>query len=190
MAKKKLDLKAANSALRAANLARMPYITVSGSAAYNPFQTSRSTVDSAGLGTTFLTSSVRNETDRHLSGSVALNLDIFNGMSTESRIATARARVQRARDTREVLVRNLEGEVHQALLAHDEALEQNRLGQSAYESAAENLKLTQQKYNVGSATILELIDAQVQLQRAESDQVTALAALRVAEAQLDRVRGR
>ena len=64
------------------------------------------------------------------------------------------------------------------------------MAQGAIESAAENLKLTQQKYNVGSATILELIDAQVQLQRAQSDGVSALAAIRVAEAQIDRVRGR
>jgi outer membrane protein TolC len=185
-----LEFKSASSGLRAANLARLPYITFSGSAAYNPFRTSRSSVDSAGLGTNIQTTSVRNESDRQLSGSVAINWDIFSGMSTESRIASAQARLERARDTRAVALRNLEGEVHEALLAHEEALERNRLGESAYESAAENLKLTQQKYNVGSATILELIDAQVQLQRAESDQVTALAALRVAEAQLDRVRGR
>ncbi len=185
-----LEFKSAGLGLRAANLARLPYISLSGSAEYNPFRTTSSTVDSGGLGTTFLSRSVRNETDRVVSGSVALNWDIFSGMSTESRIASARAKLERARDTRAVALRNLEGEVHEALLAHEEALERNRLGQSAYESAAENLKLTQQKYNVGSATILELIDAQVQLQRAESDQVTALAALRVAEAQLDRVRGR
>ena len=58
------------------------------------------------------------------------------------------------------------------------------------ESATENLKLTQEKYNVGSATILDLIDAQVSLQRAQSDTVVGLAAIRVAEAQLNRVRGR
>jgi outer membrane protein TolC len=52
------------------------------------------------------------------------------------------------------------------------------------------VKLTQQKYNVGSATILDLIDAQVQLQRARSQGVAALATIRVAEATLDRARGR
>jgi outer membrane protein len=60
---------------------------------------------------------------------------------------------------------------------------------SAIESATENLKLTQEKYNVGSATILDLIDAQVQLQRASSQGVTARAAIRVAEATLEHVRG-
>jgi len=57
------------------------------------------------------------------------------------------------------------------------------------ESASENLNLIQQKYNVGSATILDLIDAQVQLQRAASELVSALADIRVAEALVDRVRG-
>jgi outer membrane protein TolC len=53
----------------------------------------------------------------------------------------------------------------------------------------ENLKLIQQKYNVGSATILDLIDAQVQATRAAADRQRTLAAIRVAEAQVDRVRG-
>jgi outer membrane protein TolC len=61
--------------------------------------------------------------------------------------------------------------------------------QRGLESATENLKLTQEKYNVGSSTILELIDAQVQLETAQSDRVKALAAIHVAEAQINRVRG-
>ena len=57
-------------------------------------------------------------------------------------------------------------------------------------AVTENLKLTQQKYNVGSTTILELIDSQVSLTRAAATRVQALAAIRMAEAQLNRVRGR
>jgi outer membrane protein TolC len=120
---------------------------------------------------------------------VALNLNIFN-LGTDSRIASARGRAIRARDARDALRRDLEHQVQQALLDYGVALERNRVAQSALESATENLNLTQQKYNVGSATILELIDAQVQLQRARSDGVSAQAAIRVAEAQIDRVRGR
>ena len=89
-----------------------------------------------------------------------------------------------------MLKRNLESEVRQALLSYREAIERVNVSQRALESATENLKLTQQKYNVGSATILELIDAQVQLQTAQSDVVSALADIRVAQAQVERVRGR
>ena len=76
------------------------------------------------------------------------------------------------------------------MLGHQEAVERERLARKTLESASENLNLVQQKYNVGSATILDLIDSQVQLQRAQSDLVTALAAIRVADATLARVRGR
>ena len=58
------------------------------------------------------------------------------------------------------------------------------------ESAREDLKLSQEKYNVGSGTILDLIDSQVALQRARSNYVNALTLVRIAEASLERVRGR
>ena len=77
----------------------------------------------------------------------------------------------------------------QTLLTYREVMEGYNVAQRAIDSATENLKLTQQKYNVGSATILELIDAQVQLQRAQSDVVSALAGMRVAEATVEKVRG-
>ena len=117
-------------------------------------------------------------------------LDLFDGFAMDARSAAARARLMRARDTRDALRRNLEGEVHQALLAYNEAVQRDQVARRALDSATESLKLTREKYNVGSATILELIDAQVQLQRAQSDGVSALAAIRVAEAQIDRARGR
>ena len=80
--------------------------------------------------------------------------------------------------------------MHQALLAYNEAAERHQVAKSAIESATETVKLTQQKYNVGSATILDLIDAQVVLQRAQSEEVLALSGIRNAEAQIARVRGR
>jgi outer membrane protein TolC len=42
---------------------------------------------------------------------------------------------------------------------------------------------------VGSSTILDLIDAQVSATRAASDRVRAMASIRVADAQVSRVRG-
>ena len=90
----------------------------------------------------------------------------------------------------DALQRNLESEVHRALLGYQEAIERTALASRTVESASENHNLVQQKYNVGSATILDLVDSQVQLQRAQSNLVSAMAAIRVAEAALDQVRGR
>jgi outer membrane protein len=214
-AKVRPDLKAADAemnsarmAVTAARLARLPYITVSGTAQYNPFRTftqkqigtfavpGPDSVDVTGhVVSTFRgfrtdpVSSGRSEADRIVSGSVAVNWDIFNGLTNDSRIASAKARLLRAEDSRNSLFRNLESEVHQALLSYREASERLVVANSAYASALENLKLTQQKYNVGSTTILDLNTAQVNLTRAAANQITALASIRIAEAQLNRVRG-
>jgi len=104
-------------------------------------------------------------------------------------VASARAGLIRARDSRDALVRNLEGEVRETLLSYQEAIEREALAGRAVAAAAENLNLVQQKYNVGSATILDLINAELQLQRSQSDLVSALADIRVAEAAVERVRG-
>jgi outer membrane protein TolC len=181
------DLRSARAQLASARLAWVPYVTVSGSYQLRPVQIQESVThqplkpDSTGGG--------RSDADRSFSGTVALNWDLFTGGVTEGRVASAHARVERSQETRDALTRNLAGDIHQALLGYRVALSQLEVARRAEDSAGENLKLTQQKYNVGSATILDLIDAQVQRQRAQSNRVAALATIREAEAQLDRVRG-
>jgi outer membrane protein TolC len=189
------DVAAARSSLNAARFARLPYVTVSGSASFNSRSAARfeqPLTDTVGfeIPGTRSESNTRSETERSLGARISVSWDFFDGLATDGRIASARGRLMRAQETRDALRRNLESEVRQAVLAYREALERDRLARRTLESATENLKLNQEKYNVGSATILELIDAQVQLQRAQSDVVSALAAIRVAEAQLNRVRGR
>jgi outer membrane protein TolC len=178
------ELRAARGAHTAARLARLPYVTASGSASYDEKSNTRVVPEIDQV------SRFSSGSDQRLSGTVALRWDVFNLAAIDARIASARARADRAQGTRDALVRNLAAEVHQALLTHNEAVTQNGVAQRGLESATENMKLTQEKYNVGSATILELIDAQVQLQTAQSNVVRALAAIRVAEAQINRVRGR
>jgi outer membrane protein len=182
------ELHAAETGLRAANFARLPYVTVGGSATFNQRQTSK-VLDHDSTGAVLPAINSNSAVDRILSGRVALNLDIFTGFATESRIASSRARVVRAKENRDALYRNLAAEVHEALISYEAAAELYVVSQDALESALENLRLVQQKYNVGSATILDLIDAQVSATRAASDRVRAMASIRVADAQVTRVRG-
>ncbi len=190
------DLRSAEASLRAANFRRLPYVSVNGGATFQPRSNSRQTqyqfIDSLGAVHDYpvpVDRSGRSEADIDYSASISLNLDLFNGFATEGRIASSRALVMRNREARDALRRNLTSEVHRAILDYRLAIESDRVARRAIESATENLKLTQQKYNVGSSTILDLIDAQVQLQRAQNEGVTALAGIRVAEAQLEQVRG-
>ena len=123
------------------------------------------------------------------SGAVSVNWNIFDGLATDSRIASSRARVMRAESNRNQLQRDIASGVKEALLRYREAVEGLAVTVRAFESAEESLKLIQQKYNVGSATILELVTAQVSLQRAANTVVAARAQIKVAEAAIHRVRG-
>lgn len=176
------ELRAARSNVSAANYRRLPAVVVNGSAAFNERSNFKLTDPPLPPSTT--------RTDRSYAGSIGISMPIFSGMATESRIASAQASLRRAEDARNTLYRDLDAEVHLGVLQYRQALAQYEVASQAVASAEENLKLTQQKYNVGSSTILDLIDAQVQLQRAQSDAVSALATIRVAEAQLNRIRGR
>ena len=178
----------AQASLRSAHWRRLPYLTAQAGYDFQTRSSTRITERNAFPPDTI--SNAFRATNFVFQGSVAINLDLFDGFLTDARVAQARASLVRARDARDMLQRNLSSQVKEALLNYQAALETDRVARRALESATENLKLTQEKYNVGSATILELIDAQVQLQRAQSDGVSALAAIRVAEAQIDRARGR
>jgi outer membrane protein TolC len=185
--KNRPDLMAAETAVRsaeashtAARMARLPYVTASGAATFNA--DSKNSI----VGEPEFT----NSSDRTVSASVALNWDVFNLGAIDARVASARANLDRQKANAEALRRNLQAEVHQTLNAYNEALAGTGVAQRGVESAVENLKLVAEKYNVGSATILELVDAQVQLQTAQSNVVKALSAVRVVEAQVDRVRGK
>lgn len=188
------EMKAAQASLNAARWGRLPSLDLSASANF-PSKT-KSEDETFYYDDSTLTSGstqkrvTENTSDTQYRATLAFSLPIFDGFATDARIASSRARFIRSRETRDVLVRNLESEVRQTMLGHQEAVERERLARKTLESASENLNLVQQKYNVGSATILDLIDSQVQLQRAQSDLVSALAAIRVADATLARVRGR
>jgi outer membrane protein TolC len=183
------DVVAAGAAVNAARFQYLPYITVSGSAGFNP-TSSNKFIPAADLSSGPDTTVTRVEIDNTVRGTVALNWDFFDGLATEAQKAQARARQMRARDTRDALRRNLAADVREALLLYQEATEALRLADRAVAAAVENNNLNQQKYNVGSSTILELINAQVQLQQASSQRVTALAVIKIAEARIERVRGR
>lgn len=189
-----LNVRAAQAGLNSARFQRLPSVQLSGSYDLVSKRRTKSQADFFDSTGTTLLGVGRDDSERSSdpSRSLALSLSvpIFDGFLTDARIASARAKLLSARATRDALVRSLQGEVRQTLLGYQEATEREDLARQTLASASENLNLVQQKYNVGSATILDLIDSQVQLQRAQSDLVSALADIRVAEAAVDRVRGK
>ena len=70
-------------------------------------------------------------------------------------------------------------EVEQAYITVTETAERIGATEKAIESARENLRLAQGRYDAGVGTILDLTDAQLSLSTAEADNVTALTDYRV-----------
>jgi len=68
--------------------------------------------------------------------------------------------------------------------------EQKQVSQENVEAAEEDLKITQEKYNLGAATILDLLDAQVSLKQAQVSLIQADLDLNKAIAQLERAMGK
>ena len=191
------EVSAARASLSSANFGRLPYVTVSGGATYVPKSETRQLIarEGDGSGGIIVNDPPRDqnskfESDVSYRAAVALNWNVFDGLATDSRIASSRARLLRAESGRDQLRNDLAGEVKQAILRYNEAVEGLAVAIRSFESAEESLKLIQQKYNVGSATILELINAQVSLQRAANTMVAARAQIKVAEAAIHRVRGK
>jgi outer membrane protein TolC len=121
---------------------------------------------------------------------IGLTWNIFDGLVTEASIATSKAQERQAEHSMESLSLQVQLEVKEALLNIRATRRQIETAREALASAEEDLKLSQERYSVGLGTILELIDAQVNLTRARTGEVQAMAALKRAEAQLDRAVGR
>ena len=122
--------------------------------------------------------------------SVGLNFPLFDGVvGNKGEAQAAEARAEQARYAYERLRLDIGVELRGAINTARQANEGLTVAKTGLESAEEDLKLSQEKYNVGSGTILDLLDAQVNLQRSRQQYVVALTAARIAEAQIERARG-
>jgi len=81
-------------------------------------------------------------------------------------------------------------QVEQAYVSVNEAEERIGAAQKAVESAQENFRLFQGRFDAGVGNIIELTDAQLALTQAQSTEAQALSDYRIAIANLERSLGR
>ncbi|MBN1503870.1 MAG: TolC family protein [Candidatus Eisenbacteria bacterium] len=120
---------------------------------------------------------------------VGLELPIFDGFITIASIRQAKARAAIAENELRDTELQVALDVKEATLTIAEATERIKVSKSGLASAEEDYRLSREKYDLGSGTILELLDAQVNLSRARSSYVESLASLREAEALFGRATG-
>jgi outer membrane protein TolC len=121
---------------------------------------------------------------------VEMRWAIFDGGNKIARWKEAKASVDaakaRIRDTELTIWQEVEG----AYVRLVEAEERIGAAQKAVESAQENFRLFQGRFDAGVGNIIELTDAQLALTQAQSTEAQALADFRIAIARLERAMGR
>lgn len=116
----------------------------------------------------------------------SVTLDAF--LNTGQSKRTAAIKNQAAYDL-EGLELDVRREVQEAILNVRASIKAIEAAQSGVASAEEDHRLSQERYQQGLGTVLELLEAQVNLTRARDTLVNALTGLRISEAGLDRARG-
>jgi TolC family type I secretion outer membrane protein len=119
-----------------------------------------------------------------------LTWNLFQGFLTTNQVKETRALLEVARANYASQELQVRLDIEQAYLNVLEVSERIGATDKEVQSAQENLRLAQGRYDAGVGTILDLTDAQLSLTNAEADQVRALTDFRVRMATLDRVLGR
>jgi outer membrane protein len=120
---------------------------------------------------------------------LSLSIPIFNGFAREAQIANATINQANAAAT----LRDTRLEARQLSVQYVDAL---RLGQeqivvqtASIAAATENLRVVQQRYNLGLSTIVDLLTAQTTLNQAQANLIAARNTVRLAAARIEALIG-
>ncbi len=119
-----------------------------------------------------------------------VSMNIFSGFQIQSDINSAKHSKRAADERLAQQKKDLELQIRTAYLNLQSAEEKISVTQEAAKSAEEDLNLTQEKYNLGAASTLELLDAQVSYRTAKTNEVNALFDYTVAVSELEKALGK
>lgn len=102
-----------------------------------------------------------------------LNFPIFENFSRKAAMARSKANLNNARAGYNYSLNNVATQIKTSYLKMKKASEAFKLAGENVTAATEDMSIVQEKYNLGAATILELLDAQVSLINAQTSQIQA-----------------
>jgi outer membrane protein TolC len=118
-----------------------------------------------------------------------LNWDIFDGRLTQGKVTEAKARHEKTRVELEDTSRRIELEVRTAYSSFIEAREVLDATQKVVEQGEEALRLAKSRYDAGTGTQLDVLNAETSLTEARTTKNEALHGYLVAKASLERAIG-
>ena len=121
---------------------------------------------------------------------LSLSYPLFNGFQREDAIARASVQERNARYVLEDTRRAARAELQSSLATLDLARQQIELSEEAVAVAREDLRVQQERYRLGVATMLDQLTSQTALVQAENDLVAARYDYQIARAELESLVGR
>lgn len=118
-----------------------------------------------------------------------LSLNIFNGFSTRRNTENAKADLHTSEYSLLDSKRSIELEARASYLNFQEKSKAIELAKEKFASAQEDYKFAQEKYTLGAATILDILNAELSLKTAESDKIESKYDYYLAVARLKKVMG-
>jgi outer membrane protein len=119
-----------------------------------------------------------------------LSFSIFENFQRKTNASEAKFNLRSRKENLENTKNAVALEIRQAFLNIEVAGEKLKLTAESVASAEEDLNLAKEKYNLGAATILELLDAEVSYKQATSGQVEALFDYNLAVSSLEKAIGK
>jgi len=127
--------------------------------------------------------------DSKWSISTSISIPIFENFSRKRAMSGAKVALNNARADYSYARNSVALEIKKAFLDMKKDLEKVTVATENVEAASEDMSLVREKYNLGAATILELLDAQVSLLTAQNDKIQSEFNYNLAVAKLENVMG-
>ena len=121
---------------------------------------------------------------------MSLSYNLFNNLSDISSVAANKKSVSTSKENLKNTMNSVALEVKQAYLDVQQNTEKLNVNEESVAAAQEDLNIVREKYNLGAATIIEVLDAEVSFKQAQVNQVQALFDYNLAISRLEKVMGR
>ena len=145
---------------------------------------------SASAGYGFSNSELSKLTDnKSISWGLNLNWNIFDAFQTNEALQTAIVTKKNSDATLKQSERDISVEVKKALLGLEAAKKQVEVSQKGLQSATEDRKIAEERYNLGAGTLLDLLTANAGLVNAEANNINSSFSFNIAKRNLEYVIG-
>lgn len=128
--------------------------------------------------------------NRQWAAGISLNWSFFDGDLTRSRIKSARAQLDSAKESYRNLKLSVNTEVENAVTGLEDSLERFKATEILVQQASESMYLAEGRYDAGLGNPIEINDARVEYARARGNYVVAYFDSLIAVAELERVTGK